>query len=228
MFKNVFGQKSGVKNPYVAGAEGRAIWNDRYENLSESVRWWRGAFVGAIGVCLALTLAVVKMAVSSRVEPFVVETHQGAPIAIRALNGTMAAQDQRLINFALDQFILNTRTVLSDAKAQATILDNAYAYAADGALQTLSEWFKTHNPYDIAKRQTVSVNIINAMPLSQNTWQLMWDETVKDNGEETAPLTTRWMANVTYRMGEVNPKFMNQNPFGLYVTSVTWSKSQQH
>jgi type IV secretory pathway TrbF-like protein len=162
------------------------------------------------------------------VQPFVVETDKGVPYAIRPVDATLSANDQRLINFALDQFIINTRTVLGDPKAEGMLLDKAYAYAADGALDTLQSWFSQNNPYETAKKQTVSVNIVDAMPLSKNTWQIIWDETTHANGGGSPPTTTRWMANVSYRIGEVNPKFINQNPFGLYVTDVSWSKSQQN
>ena len=73
----------------------------------------------------------------------------------------------------------------------------------------------------MAQRATVSVSIISSLPLSSHLWQVMWDETV--HLTEGNAKTTRWIANVTYQLGEVNPQFMHANPFGLYITEVSWT-----
>ncbi len=53
------------------------------------------------------------IATTTKVQPFVVETHEGMPYAIAPMQGT-SIHDQRLINFAINQFILNARTVVQD------------------------------------------------------------------------------------------------------------------
>ncbi len=216
----------GTTNPYVRGAEGKKLWDDRYMNMKEMIRRWQMAFAVASITAIILALVTAKIALESHVEPFVVETNKGMPYAIRPVDATMSANDQRLVNFAVDQFVINTRTVLSDPKAEGAMLDKAYAYAADEALSMLQDYFANHDPYKTAQQYTVSVNIVNAMPLSKNTWQVTWDET-QHFASDQQPVTTRWMANVTYRMGAINPDFVEQNPFGLYITHLSWSKTQQ-
>ena len=213
-------------NPYVKGAEGKKLWDDRYFNMKESIKRWQMAFFAVSVMAITLTLAIAKMATQSRVQPFVVETSQGMPYAIKALQPSMSSTDQRLINFAINQFIVNTRSVLSDESAQAALLNKSYAYAAEDALQTLRDYFSRNNPYDVAKKYTVSVAIINAMPLSPHTWQITWDETQHFQDSTTPPVTQRWMADVTYQFGEINKAFINDNPFGLYVVKISWSQSQ--
>ncbi len=215
-----------ITNPYVKGAEGKRLWDDRYMNMKKMIRSWQSAFWCSMAVTIILALVVAKIATESRVEPFAVETNKGMPYAIKPINVTMSANDQRLVNFAIDQFIINTRTIMSDPKGEGLMLDKAYAYAADEALSMLQEYFANTDPYKIAQKYTVSVNIVNAMPLSKNTWQITWDETQHFIGDEPS-VTTRWMANVTYRMGDINPDFVDQNPFGLYITKLSWSKTQQ-
>ncbi len=215
-----------ITNPYIKGAEGKKLWNDRYFNMKDSIKRWQTAFFAVSLIAILLTLVVAKIATESHVEPFVVETSQGMPYAVKPMQSSLSANDQRLVNFAINQFIINTRSVLSDSNAESTLLNKSYAYAADQALQTLTAYFAKNNPYDISKKYTVSVNIVNAMPLSKNTWQVTWDETQNFQDSETPSITQRWMADVTYHFGDINKAFINENPFGLYVTKISWSQSQ--
>ena len=133
------------------------------------------------------------------------------------------SRDQRFINFAINQFILNVRTIVQDPLAQKALLDKVYAYAANQTLPFLHDYYQTHQPFEMAQQATVSVSIVSSLPLSPHLWQVMWDETVHRHTDGNHTETTRWIANVTYQFGEVNPAFLNANPFGLYITQVSWT-----
>ena len=137
-----------ITNPYVKGAEGRKLWNDRYFNMKDSIKRWQMAFFAVSIIAIILTLVVAKISTESHVEPFVVETSQGMPYAVKPMQSSMSSNDQRLVNFAINQFIINTRSVLSDASAEAALLNRSYAYAANDALQTLRDYFANNNPYE--------------------------------------------------------------------------------
>ena len=89
----------------------------------------------------------------------------------------------------------------------------------------MRDFYEENNPLVRADEYTVAVNIINALPLSQNTWQITWEETRRSaDGMEINK--SRWLANITYAFSEPNAKYLNDNPFGLYITKITWSKNQ--
>lgn len=106
-----------LTNPYVTGAAGRKEWNDRYMNMAYSMRNWQFAFLISIVVCIILAFVIAKIATESHVEPFVVETNSGMPYAIQSMNG-ISVNDQRIVNFAINQFIENTLLVVSDPDAK--------------------------------------------------------------------------------------------------------------
>lgn len=218
-------KSSGVTNPYVLGAAGKKEWNDRYMNQAKSIRNWQTAFATSMLVTILLTLVTARIATESHVEPFIVETSHGMPYAVSALSSA-PLHDAKLINFAVNQFIINSHTVLSDPAAQKNILNKVYAYSANDTLGYLKDYFNSHNPYDDMGKYTISVEIVNSMPLSGNTWQVTWDETKRDVQTGDVVNTSRWMGDVTYKFGEVNRDFINDNPFGFYVTNVSWSKSE--
>jgi len=216
-------KSAAVTNPYVLGAAGRKEWNDRYFNLAIAKRNWQIAFFCMAAVSVFMSVGITKMAVSSRVEPFVVETNQGMPYALHPLK-PMSSDDTRLVNYAINQFITNVRTVIADPKAQEKLVDRAYAFSADNALDYLKAYYRTNDPY--AGDYTRSIQIVNAQQLSSHTWQVTWDETTTYTNTTKSPTTKRWQANVTYQFYTVNPDFVNENPFGLYITDLSWAADQ--
>lgn len=229
-FKNLFSKRaktqSAMNNPYVEGNQGRQEWNDRYFNLSSQIKKWQIAFA-VISIALLIQIGIVgKLATQSRVQPYAVETNHGQPIAIHPMPA-LSARDSLLINYALTQFIINTKTVVADKEAQKTLLNKAYAFSANNTIATLRDFYANNNPYDIAaQNHIVNVRIINVLPLSAHSAQISWEETQQEADTAHLIKTSRWLAQLTYRFDEVNEKFINDNPFGLYVTALTWSQSQ--
>jgi type IV secretion system protein TrbF len=214
-----------LKNPYTKGAEGRKEWNDRYDNMKMSINKWQKAFFCSIMISIIFALVLAKIASESRVQPFVVETNHGMPFAVKPMS-SWTIYDQRLINFAINQFIVNTRTIVSDNEAEKSLLNKAYAYSANNTIHFLHEYYEKNNPFDLSNEFSVTVNIVHSLPLSHNSWQIIWDETKHNvNGGNILGIS-RWMAIITYQFGEINKKFITDNPFGFYITQVSWSQSQ--
>lgn len=213
-----------LTNPYVKDAEGQRVWNDRYGTLHQSLRLWQIAFFAALMTNAVLGGMLGYVSATSKVQPFVVETHEGMPYAIAPMR-SISTHDQRLMNFAINQFILNARTVVHDNEAQKALLDKVYAYAANQTLPFLHDYYQNHNPFEIAMHSTVTPTIVSSLPMSCDTWQITWDETERNVHEGSAVKTTRWVANVTYQLGDVNTRFITHNPFGFYITQVAWTQS---
>ena len=214
-----------LQNPYVIGASGKRAWDDRYMNMSLAVRNWQWAFGAAMVILLITVIAMIKISMESKVQPFVVETSQGMPIAIKALT-SISNKDQKLINFAINQFIINSRSIISDAEAEKAMIHKVYAYSANSVMNVLAEHWQANDPFALASLYTVSVNIVHALPISKNTWQVTWDEVRRSSVSGDVMDTTRWTADLTYQLGEVDPKKMNDNPFGLYITQLSWTPSK--
>lgn len=212
-------------NPYVVGASGRQEWNDRYKTMSAANRYWQFAFIAALGMVLVLVGVVTHLALAAKVQPFVVETHDGMPYAIQPMKA-ISAHDQTLINFVMNQFIIHAKTIEADAEAEKALLNQVYAYSADDTLDFLAQFYQKNDPFALAAHYTVTVRIVHAMPTRPDTWQITWDETQSDASSGVVLSTTRWIGYLTYTLGEVNSQWMNDNPFGLYITHVSWAPTQ--
>ena len=219
------GQSASLENPYVHGAAGRKEWNDRYDNMKKSISHWQKAFFCAIAISILFACVLVKIATETKVQPFVVETNNGMPYAVKPMT-SMSLHDQRLINYAMNQFIINARTIVHDTEAAKVLLNKVYSFSANNTINFLHDHYQKNNPFEMSAEYSVTVNIVNSLPLSKDTWQITWDEIKRDTHGGQVLGTTRWMANMTYKLGDVNQRFMTDNPFGFYVTNVSWSQSQ--
>lgn len=211
-----------VANPYIAGLAGRLEWNDRYGTMARSIRHWQWAFFAMALVTVGLMIPIIYVNTQTKIQPVVVETCQGNPLKIMPITTNLPGEEQ-LLRFAITQFIINARTIIADTDAQKSLLNKVYAFSADNTISFLHGYYQTHNPFELSSQYTTHIQIIHAMPISAHTWQVTWDETQIGNAIISHE-ASRYVATVTYRLGAVNPKFMNDNPFGIYLTALSWSQ----
>lgn len=219
-----FGDTKTTTNPFI-GDSGRREWNDRYGNMARMIRGWQGAFGVAMVLVMVLTGVNVKLSTQTHIQPFAVVLNQGVPVSIQPMN-PMNLSSPQMVNFFLEHFIENARTVVSDVEAEKNLLNSVYAFAADHTIPFLREYYMANNPLQRAQTMTVNVHVINILPLSDKTCQIIWEEVARNvmNGDILSK--TRWMANITYqKTGKVDVKTAKDNPFGLYITNLTWSQS---
>lgn len=212
------------ENPYTADHIGRKAWNDRYDHLAKGRRHWQLAFLSVMLLTIIQAVFMGRLALRSSVQPFVVDTNQGLAYAIQPVKA-VSANDSRIVNYALNQFIINVRSVVNDNEAEKNILTKVYAFSANQTKLFLRDYFNSHDPFKAANHYTMSVQIINSLPISKNTWQITWDESKKDlTGKFISK--SRWLAQLHYELAAVNPHFITDNPFGIYVTDINWSENQ--
>lgn len=201
----------------------RLEWNDRFHGLARGKRNWQ---IVASALLLSNTVLVVALAwlsLQSRVTPFVVEVDRlGQAVAFGPAE-KLRKTDERLIRYQLGIYVRDLRTVLADAEAQKELLTRAYAYTHGPAVAFLNEHFTEHNPFEIARRRRVSVEVRSILPLSEDSWQIQWTEADRSadgrDGEHRA-----WQAVLGV---EIDPPETTEailvNPLGLYVTEINWT-----
>lgn len=216
---------SEIENPHIKGSEGRKEWNDRYGSLKQSNQYWQRAFFCSLVINIIFALVIAKIATQSQIKPFIVETNRGMPYAISVLKN-VSNTDPRIINFAANQYIINARSIIHDTTAEKNLLNKVYAYSADQTIPFLEDYYQKNDPFRLSAQYTVSVQIINSFPLSPHTWQVTWDETQRSTLDHQVLKVTRWVAQLTHQFGKINPNFLNDNPFGLYITHITWSQNE--
>lgn len=225
MIKN-FKNRDKSSNPFTKEGITKGINEDRYMNLAIAKRNWQIAAFICLTVIAVQDAHIVNMASKSHVEPFVVELNNGQPVNVQRATALDSSEKTKLVEILLKNYIVNSRTVTNDENAEKALLDKVYAYTADGAVTYLNDYYKVNDPFKEAGLYTVLPNIVNALQLSQNTWQISWDEPHRSVNDGSLITNERYVAQLTIKQTSPDQDNIANNPFGVYITQLAWSKSQ--
>jgi type IV secretion system protein VirB5 len=211
------------ENPYLAA---RREWNERYGDYIARAQAWR--LTALLALCLALiaVAGLAYLAAQNRVIPYIVAVDKlGAPVAVSYADRALPA-DTRIVRAMLARFIVNLRSVYADATAQRRAIEDAYALlsAADPATHRINHYFREHHPFDRAKSETVSVEIKSVLPLSDRTWQIEWEESIRSRGGEEKKHPHMLAAVSIAVTPPQDEATLLRNPIGLYVREINWSQ----
>jgi len=218
-------------NPYV---QGWREWDERYADLVIGKRNWQIAAGGLLILSLILAGGMVRLASRSRYLPYIVEVDKLGYALTQAQPLTAASAPdvvERIERYEVASYIHQARAVSSDAQVEQEALNSLLAHTRGAADHFLDEYYHSdnavHNPFQIALKQTVSVQIDSILKLSSNSYEVRWTEVRRDLNGAAAGLPTHWEADlqtaiVPPRDGEA----IVGNPLGFYVTNITWTEQQ--
>lgn len=204
----------------------REEWNERYGDYISREKAWR--FTATLALCVSLICAgaLAYTSTQSKFIPYVVEVDKlGTPLAVQRAD-VAAKADPRIIRTQLARWITNVRTVYQDAGAERVNITEAYSMLRriDPASTALNEYLNKNDPFEKAQSQGIGVNINSVMPISEDTWQVQWTESIHSPKGEL--LTTIPMqANLTVVIDPPTDEAgVMHNPMGVYIKNFTWSQ----
>jgi type IV secretion system protein VirB5 len=220
-------EKKAAESPYYAA---RSEWNERYGSYISQTRSWRVVAIVSLCAMVLAVIGLVFIGAQSKVVPYIVEVDKiGNPVQIRRAEAVQRI-DPRLIRSILAEFIVNVRSVSPDAAVNRQRLAKAYAYLTPSSPATmqLNQYFKEgNNPNQRAQTETATVEISNILPLTKDTWQIEWTETVRgrSNGATNAS-KMKATATLMFAIPSSDEQLL-LNPMGLFWTDFTPTKLLQ-
>jgi len=213
----------GQLNPYV---EARREWNERYGDYIHQARHWRTvAIFCAIAAAVSVS-GVVYVGAQSKIVPYVVEVDKLGAVAAVDRADRATAVDGRVIKAFLARFVTDWRTVTIDRQAQKAAIDRLYAMLPSGsiALGKLNEHFRAHNPFGLAATESVAVAVTNLLLISDQTWQVEWQETTRDRRGAVQSIVRMKASIIVGVKPPTEESLILINPLGVYVTDLNWSQ----
>jgi len=218
-------------NPYV---QGWREWDERYADLVIGKRNWQIAAGGLLVLSLILAGGLVWLASRSRYLPYIVEVDKLGYALTQAQPLTAASEPdvvERIERYEVAAYIHQARAVSSDAQVEQEALNSLLAHTRGAADHFLDEYYHSesavHNPFQIAQKQTVSVQIDSILKLSSNSYEVRWTEVRRDLNGAAVGLPTHWEADLqTAIVAPRDGEAIVSNPLGFYVTSITWTEQQ--
>lgn len=211
-----------ISNPYV---EARREWNDRYLDLARERRLWQIVAGVELVVLLIVAVGFVWLSLQHKIVPYVVEVDSlGAALAIKPVTTGAHPTDERMVRYQLAAFIRGTRQVMTDRIAMKKGLEHVYAYARGGARTVLDDYYRTNNPFEVAKTYVVVPTVTSLLRLSPTSWQVRWTE--EQRALDGLLLgKSQWEGVVATEMAPpTSEDAIQMNPLGLYVTDLRWTK----
>ncbi|MCT4533755.1 type IV secretion system protein [Halodesulfovibrio sp.] len=206
-------------------SKARAEWLERYGSYIKQKRNWQVATFLTLCVAILSVTGNVIQATQYKVVPYVIEVDQlGKAVGVqRATEATTIPK--RVIQAEIANVIVNWRTVTADLSLQEKMIKKLSAFVTGSAKGTIRGWYQNNSPYERARDLLVDVRIKGVpLPVSKESWRIEWVETVR-NHSGIAVETNYYEATASIR---INPATTDaaimQNPAGLHITALSWSK----
>ena len=218
-----------VETPHVRG---RKEWDVRLGTAVVQARSWRVNSMFLASLLGVSMLANVYLGHQPKVVPHIIEIDALGDATYRGAVGESAANflpNEALVRHQLRRFIELTRTVSSDNVLLRKNWLDAYKMLSPVTGQTLmTEWVSANDPFKRAQKETTAIEILSAVPLSVESWQIDWRETTWDKSGQMLgkPIIWRAMLKVILRPPTTRQEMID-NPLGLFVDEFHWDRIQQ-
>jgi type IV secretion system protein TrbF len=217
-------------NPYV---QGWREWDERYADLVVGKRNWQIAAGGLLILGLILAAGIVWLSGRSRYIPYIVEVDRlgyGLTVAQPLTPASAPDVTARMERYEVASFIRQAREVSSDPQVEQQMLNSLLAHAHGAADHFLDEYYHSdnaHNPFRIAQKRTVSVQINSILQLSSKSYQVRWTEQAHDLNGTAISAPTYWEAQLQTEITQpASDDAIVSNPLGFYVDQITWTEQQ--
>jgi len=210
-------------NPYF---DGRREWNERYGSYIKQAKIWKVITFIALLICTFTILGIIYIGSQNKLVPYVVEVDKlGNAQAINYAQQSHLSSEQ-VIKYSLAEFIQNFKTLYGDAKTQKAMTLKIYRYLSPShsAYNTINEYYRANSPFERLQTERVRVKIKSIVPISQDTYQIDWQEIVSDpRGLQLR--TDHFKASATILLAPPSSEQeIIKNPIGLYVKEFNFSK----
>lgn len=200
----------------------REEWDERLGSVVKQAHDWKMCAFFSMFIAAIAVGSTGYIGAQSKIEPYVIGVKNGEEVVgVASVQKLPTSQLEALKVNDLERFVEDIRSVYLDVEVEDKAVRRAYArLVPNSPAQTqISQAFKEENPFERAARELVKVDIKSTLPLSDNTWQMEWIETITDRQGNVLD-TPRFKATITTQTVQPKNKAeMNQNPLGLWIAT---------
>jgi type IV secretion system protein VirB5 len=216
-----------VEMPHVRA---RREWDSRLGTAVVQARSWRVNSMVLASLLGASLVANVYLGAQPKEVPHIIEVDALGEAKYRGPVGESAESftpNETVVRYQLRRFIELTRTVSSDNVLLRKNWLDAYKMLTLTGNKLMTDWVGQNDPFKRAQKETTAVEILSAVPLSAESWQIDWRETTWDKSGQTLgkPFIWRAMLKIVLQAPKTR-QLMIDNPLGLYVDEFHWDRIQ--
>lgn len=212
------------RNPYL---DARREWNERYGEFVAQAKQWRVIAALCCATAFAAVVGVVWIGSQSKLVPYLVEVTRKGEVVSGHLASPTSAMNDDLVRSIVAGFVEDWRSVSVDAGVQQKVIARTYAHLSSGdpAYNAVNGFFQTNNPFERAAKETVTIEIRSVLKTSASSFQIEWQEETRDRrGGAVIAVAHFKAAAIVALVPPAKEEEIMQNPIGLYVRELTWSR----
>ena len=181
-------------------------------------------------ICLLLIVAIVIIAGYPKSQGYVIEIAADGsatmnPDAVTLLQDWTPAEETK--RHFLGEFIRELRSVSSDPQIVQANIDRLYNRVTGNAADQVTDYIRETDPRNRLKNETVTIKIASILPLSDQTYQIDFRETVWTKSLRIKSDTHyRCIASFEIYTPRTNKQAL-YNPIGLYITEFAIQQVQE-
>jgi len=218
--QTAYGRTEAPVTPYQKAAQ---TWDDRIGSARVQAKNWRMIAILSLLFAIAMSAAFVWRSSQSIITPYVVELEQNGSVRAVAPSIANYKPTDAQIGYQLAEFIKKVRAVSIDPIVLRQNWTTAYHFATDQAALTLNEYARDNDPFQDVGHRSVSVQIASVVRSSDDSFDLRWRETTFRDGVKLT--TNTYTANLSIILKTPrDEQTLHQNPLGIYVHGINWSK----
>lgn len=203
---------------------GKAHENTFLRQSAQVANWRIFAFISLAIAGLAIAGAIY-IGSQPKFVPYIVEVDKlGRTVAVRALDNDDVAVDSKIVYAEMFELIENLRTVSTDTAANDDRIEKGFTRLKGAGAEYARVELRKAKPNDVGQTKTVQVQVKVALPVSNSSWQVEWEEHSFNLKGEPIGVEV-WKANLKYVLKpSKEERIFRKNSIGLYVTELNWVK----
>lgn len=217
-----------ITDPYI---KARKEYDEITHNINASKQnWQRIAFALGFALIISITSNIFTIGRAHMI-PYIVQVDNVGRALAMSEAKELPLNDERIIKAFTYQYIEMARSVISDPEALRKDLTQVYQESIRSVQSNfLDGYYKENNPFDYAQNKgTKHVEMLVFLKEAENTYSVEWRE-IERNYDNQVLGESHYKALVTVihipHTNEDQYRENPLNPFGLYVTSLSWSTLQ--
>ena len=210
--------------PYQKAAE---AWDERIGSARVQARNWRLVALLSLALLSLMTVFVVRLSSTTRIQPYIIEVgNRGQVASVARIDEIAVKPDERMIRYFLIDVLQRMRSLPLDPVMAKQNWLRVYEFLSPEARLKMNEVAQLKDPFADLGSRTRSVIIENLVRLSPTSYQIRWREQVfAAKGGFLAE--DRFTGAFTFAVAppETDTQ-IRKNPLGLYITHFDITKDQ--
>lgn len=209
----------GMNEQSLMFSRARHEWDERIGSAAAAAHNWKVACFLSMAVAGCAVLGISHIGAQSKIQPYGIAIQGDNVIPAGPMSEISGSQLKNMKAAELRQFVENIRSIYIDVNAQKTSIKKAYAYLRpqDPAFQQVTKAFKKLSPFKRAETELVKVSFVTVLPLSDDTWQAEWSETLTSPTGQALGVKHYKATLNTYQIAPTTRGQIDANPLGFFI-----------